>query len=148
MEFLKDTPRKLHINFHISTFLGSAPSSMCLQSIIMESKRTLEVLERSIGGFGHGGCPHTKPHTYNSSKYIQIKLKYQLKSTKHTFAMQCIFFNFCLLHDIYVRTCFLRCQLNFNPNSTKSVSKVLSLCVSKHLGVLFKIYDMTPKKCI
>ena len=70
MGFLKDTPRKLHINFHISMFLGSAPSSMCLQSIIMEFKGALEVPERSIGGFGHGGYPHTKPHAYNSSKYI------------------------------------------------------------------------------
>ena len=48
---LKDTSRKLYINFHISTFLGSAPSPMCLQSVILESKRTLEVPERSLGGF-------------------------------------------------------------------------------------------------
>ena len=39
------------INFQISTCLGSAPSPMCLQSIIMESKRTLEVPGRSLGGF-------------------------------------------------------------------------------------------------
>ena len=50
---LKDTSRKLHINFHISTFLGSAPSPMCLQSVIMESKRTLEVPERTLSGFWH-----------------------------------------------------------------------------------------------
>ena len=52
----KDTPRKLHINFQICTCLGSAPSPMCLQSVIMESKRTLEVPERSLGGFWDGGC--------------------------------------------------------------------------------------------
>jgi hypothetical protein len=52
----KDTSRKLHINFQISTFLGSAQSSMCLQSIIMESKRMLVVPERSLGSFCHGGC--------------------------------------------------------------------------------------------
>ncbi len=30
---LKDTSRKLHINFQISTFLGSTPSAMCLKSV-------------------------------------------------------------------------------------------------------------------
>ena len=50
---LKDTSTKLHINFF---FLWSAPSPMCLQSVIMEFKRTLEVPERSLGGFWHGGC--------------------------------------------------------------------------------------------
>ena len=54
---LKDTSRKLHINFHINTFLGNAPSPMCLQSVIMESKRTLEVPERSLGCFWHNGWP-------------------------------------------------------------------------------------------
>ena len=55
----KDISRKLHINFQVSTFLGSAPSPspMCLQSVITESKRTLEVPERSLGGFWDGGCP-------------------------------------------------------------------------------------------
>ena len=53
---LKDTSRKLHINFQISTCLGSASSPMCLQSVIMESKRTLAVPERSLGGFWDGGC--------------------------------------------------------------------------------------------
>ena len=48
---LKDSPRKMHINFQISTFLGSAPSPMYLQSVIMESKRTLEVPERNLGVF-------------------------------------------------------------------------------------------------
>ena len=48
---LKDTSRKLRINFQISTCLGSAPSPMCLLSVLMESKRTLEVPERSLGGF-------------------------------------------------------------------------------------------------
>ena len=47
----KDTSRKLRINFQVSTCLGSALSPMCLQSVIMESKRTLEVPERSLGGF-------------------------------------------------------------------------------------------------
>ena len=51
-----DTSRKLHINFLISTFLKSAPSPRCLQSVIMESKRTLEVPDRSLSGFWHGGC--------------------------------------------------------------------------------------------
>ena len=54
---LKGTSRKLHINFHTATFLGNAPSPMCLQSVIMESKRTLEVPERSLGGFWHDGWP-------------------------------------------------------------------------------------------
>ena len=53
----KGTSRKLHINFQISTCLGSAPSPMCLQSVIMEFKRTLEVPLRSLGGFCQGGCP-------------------------------------------------------------------------------------------
>ena len=52
---LKDTSRKLHINFQISTCLGSAPYPMCLQIVIMESKRTLEVPERSLGGLWDGG---------------------------------------------------------------------------------------------
>ena len=52
-----DTSRKLHINFQISTCLGRAPSPMCLQSAIMESKRTLDVPERSLGGLWDGGCP-------------------------------------------------------------------------------------------
>ena len=47
----KDTPKKLHINFQICTCLGSAPSPMWLQSVIMESKRLLEVPEKSLGGF-------------------------------------------------------------------------------------------------
>ena len=53
----KDTSRKLHINFQISTCLGSASSPMCLQSGNMESKRTLEVPERSLGGFWDAVCP-------------------------------------------------------------------------------------------
>ena len=48
---LKDTSRKLHINFQVSTFLGSAPSPVFLQHIVMESKRTLVVSERSLGYF-------------------------------------------------------------------------------------------------
>ena len=44
-------------NFQISTYLESAPSPMCLQWIIMESKRMQEVPERSLGGFWHNGCP-------------------------------------------------------------------------------------------
>ena len=47
---LKDTSRKLLTNFQISACLGSTPSPMCLQSFPMESKRTLEVPERSLGG--------------------------------------------------------------------------------------------------
>ena len=46
----KDTSRTLHINFEFSTLLGSAPSPMCFQSLIMECKRTLEVPERSPRG--------------------------------------------------------------------------------------------------
>ena len=52
-----DTSRKLYINFHISTFLGNAPSPMFLQSVILESKRMLEVPDRSLGGVWNGGCP-------------------------------------------------------------------------------------------
>ena len=50
------TSRKLHIKFQIYTFLGSAPHPICLQSVIMESKMTLVVPERSLGGFWHCGC--------------------------------------------------------------------------------------------
>jgi hypothetical protein len=46
-----NTSRKLHINFKISICLGSAPSPMCLHNIIMESKRTLEVPDRSLDDF-------------------------------------------------------------------------------------------------
>ena len=53
----KETLGKLHINFHIYTILESTPSLRCLQSIIMEPKRMLEVPERSLGGFWHTGCP-------------------------------------------------------------------------------------------
>ena len=48
---LKDTSRRLRINFQISTCLGNAPSPMCLQSVIIESKMTLEDADRSLGGF-------------------------------------------------------------------------------------------------
>ena len=48
---LKDASRKLHINFQTSTCLGSAPSLMCLQNVIMESKRTLVVNDRGLGDF-------------------------------------------------------------------------------------------------
>ena len=51
---LKNTSRKLRINCQIS--LGSAPSPMYLQSFILESKRTLVVPERSLGGFWHDRC--------------------------------------------------------------------------------------------
>ena len=47
----------LCINFHISTLLGSAPSPMRLQSVLTESKRTLEVPDRGLGGFWHTVCP-------------------------------------------------------------------------------------------
>ena len=46
----------MHINFQFSTCLGSAPSPMCLQRVILESMRMLEVPERSFGRFRHGGC--------------------------------------------------------------------------------------------
>ena len=47
----QDTSRKLRINFQIFTCPGNSPSPMCLQSVIMESKRTLEVPDRSLGSF-------------------------------------------------------------------------------------------------
>ena len=50
------TSRKLRINLKISTCPGNAPFPMCLQSIIMESKKTLEVPDRGRGGVGQGGC--------------------------------------------------------------------------------------------
>ena len=37
--------------FQISTCPRNAPSPMCLQSVIMESKRTLDVSDTSLGGF-------------------------------------------------------------------------------------------------
>ena len=52
----KDTLRKLYINFHISTCLGIDPSPICLHRVIMESKRTLMVPERSLDGFWQNGC--------------------------------------------------------------------------------------------
>ena len=64
---LKDTSRELHINFQISTLLGSAPSPMCLQSVIMESKRRLEVAERSLGGFEMVDALRTHPGTFISN---------------------------------------------------------------------------------
>ena len=54
---LKDTSRKLHIKFQMSTFLERAQPPMCLQNVIIESKRMLEVPDRSLGGFWHTGCP-------------------------------------------------------------------------------------------
>ena len=60
----------LYINFKISTFLGSAPPSVYLQSIIMESKRTLDVPERSLGGFCDGGCPQ------GTSRKLHINLQF------------------------------------------------------------------------
>ena len=56
----KDISRKLRINCQVCTFLGSAPSTMCLQSIIMESKRMLDLPERSLGGFFYGGSLQDK----------------------------------------------------------------------------------------
>ena len=47
---IKDTSRKLHINFEIFTCLGNSPSPMCLQSVIMEFKRTLVVPEKTPDG--------------------------------------------------------------------------------------------------
>ena len=55
--FPKDTPRKLHINFQLSTYLGSAPSPMCLQSVILDSRRKLLDPKRILGAFWHTGCP-------------------------------------------------------------------------------------------
>ena len=51
----KNTSWKLHINFNISTFLGSTPSFMCLHDVVMESKMTLVVPNRCLGGFWHVG---------------------------------------------------------------------------------------------
>ena len=50
MDAPKDASRKLHINFQIFTFLEIAQYCMCLQSVILKSKRMLEVPERSLGG--------------------------------------------------------------------------------------------------
>ena len=73
---LKDTSGKLHINFQISTFLGSAPSPMCLRSVIMESKSTMVFPDRSLGGVWHTGCPK-----YTSRKLlINIQMSFLLKS--------------------------------------------------------------------
>ena len=41
---------KLSNDFQKSTCPGDLPSPMCLQSVIMELKRTLEVPDRSLGG--------------------------------------------------------------------------------------------------
>jgi len=47
---------KVCINFHGSSCLGNAQSPMCLQKILLESRTTLVVPERSLGGFWHDGC--------------------------------------------------------------------------------------------
>jgi hypothetical protein len=53
-----NTSRKLHINFQISICLGSGPSTLCLHNVIMESKRTVEVPDRSLNDFLTGrGVP-------------------------------------------------------------------------------------------
>ena len=70
----KQTTRKLHINFLISTYLGSGPSPMCLQSIIMESKRMLVVPERSLGSFCHGGCHKDIPRKFHINFQISTLL--------------------------------------------------------------------------
>ena len=47
---LKNTPRKLHINFQVSTLLESGPTpGFSIASC--KSKMTLEAPERSFGGF-------------------------------------------------------------------------------------------------
>ena len=48
---------KVCINFQGSTWLGIASCPMCLQMVILESKRTLGVPESSLGGFWHGWYP-------------------------------------------------------------------------------------------
>ena len=60
----KDISRKLRINFQVSTLQGSVSSPMCLQSVIMESKRTLEVPERSLGGFDIRDAPRIHQYKY------------------------------------------------------------------------------------
>ena len=70
----KQTTRKLHINFLISTYLGSGPSPMCLQSVIMESKRMLVVPERSLGSFCHGGCHKDIPRKFHINFQISTLL--------------------------------------------------------------------------
>jgi hypothetical protein len=52
----KDTSRKLRINFQISTFMESGLTPGFSRASSKESKRTLKVPERSLGGFGHNGC--------------------------------------------------------------------------------------------
>ena len=70
----KQTTRKLHTNFLISTYLGSGPSPMCPQSIIMESKRMLVVPERSLGSFCHGGCHKDIPRKFHINFQISTLL--------------------------------------------------------------------------
>ena len=48
---LGNTSRKLRINFQISTLLESGQTPGFSRAASKESKRTLEVPERSIGGF-------------------------------------------------------------------------------------------------
>ena len=62
----KDKSRKLHINFQISTCLGSGPTpgfSWVLLSVThvssMEPKRTLIVPERNLGDFLYNGSQAT-----------------------------------------------------------------------------------------
>ena len=53
----KDTSRKLRINFQISILMESGQTPGFSRASSKESKRTLEVPERSLGGFEHKGCP-------------------------------------------------------------------------------------------
>ena len=85
-ECTKGTSRKLHIKFQVSTILESAPSPMCLQSVIMESKRTLVVPDRSVGGFWHGGCPKVT----SKKLHINFQVCTFLGSTPYTMCPQII----------------------------------------------------------
>ena len=69
MDFPKDTSRKLNINFQISAFQESGPTLWFSKASSIESKRTLVVPERSLGGLWHIGCPK------NISNNLQINFQ-------------------------------------------------------------------------
>ena len=50
MDFPKDTSMKLNINFQISAFQESGPNLWFSKASSKESKRTVGVPERSLGG--------------------------------------------------------------------------------------------------
>jgi hypothetical protein len=81
----KNTSRKLHINFQISICLASAPYPTCLHNVIMESKRTVEVPDRSLDDFltgRRGSRDYPKTTWVISNGVIYYWQAYELEKAK------------------------------------------------------------------